>query len=179
MRIRNVFIVMIGALLLTIFPVADSTSELQAQTFTSKYTIKVNGETVDANVYLNDGRSYIPIRKLTDALDYSIEYSKLNELDIYHNYDIYGASQRVSIWGNERWGYSIVKRVAEQDHPDDEYIYDPVLACPNESDNCRVIKDLYEGPVILNNTMYVPVRYLAEALDLQLRVSGNVIYLSN
>lgn len=174
MKLRNVCLILICTLIVTIFSTAIITP-VHATTFSSKYSLKVNEETIDAKVYIKDGRSYIPIRKLTDALNYSIHYSKLDELNVFHDYDIIGAPQRVSLWGNERWGYRIMQRVGDQDHPDDVTIYKPALDCPNESDNCYAIKDLYEGPIILDKKMYVPVRYLAEALDLQLKLSGNTI----
>jgi len=70
-----------------------------------------------------------------------------------------------------------MQRIGEDSSPDDVAVYDPLLNCVDETDNCKVIKDSYEGPFILDNTMYIPVRYLAEALDLQLSVSENNINL--
>lgn len=165
---------------LTLFFTIDNAQVTKAASFTSKYTMNVNGENIGAKVYVKDGRTYIPLRTLTDALGYTISYSQLAELDIYHNYEIVGAAQNVSIWGNERWGYSIMQRIGEESNPDDVAIYNPALNCVSETDNCRVIKDIYEGPLVLNDTMYVPVRYLAEALELNLSISeNNIINLTN
>jgi len=86
----------------TLFFTFGNTQVTEATSFTSKYTISVNGDNVDTKVYVDDGRTYIPLRELTDALGYTISYSKVNELDVFHNYDIEGAAKNVSVWGNER-----------------------------------------------------------------------------
>lgn len=173
---RIALISIASILFFTTFIAIGNTQETEAA-FTSKYKISVRGKKVDTKVYVKNGRTFIPIGSLTRALGYTVSYAKLDELFIYHNYDIEGARNRVTVWGNEKWGYSITKRIGKENGPDDVAIYRPVRQCVDETDNCWLIEDLYEGPIAVNDSLYVPIRYMAEAFNLKIKVSKNVINL--
>ncbi|MCI1591869.1 stalk domain-containing protein [Heyndrickxia oleronia] len=147
-------------------------------TSASKYTLSINGKKVNANVQVIKGRSYVPLRAITNKLGYTISYALVDELDLYQYYEIDGASKRVTIWGNKNRGYSIIKRIGKEYSPDDIQIYDAKIKCVSETDLCELIKDIYEGPFVKNNTLYVPIRYMADAFSLNLTISNNIIHIT-
>ena len=61
-------------------------------------------------------------------------------------------------------------------------IYKPVRLCAEESDRCKLDKSRYDGPLLIRNTLYVPIRDMAKALNLKLIMTktpkGHTIHLS-
>lgn len=147
------------------------------------YTLDANGSRVN-DVYIHEGKAYVPLHSLALALGYKVSYSLQEEFDNYHHYDLTSASgPLVSVWGNANWGYTIVRRAAQEMSVNDINIYTPARLCPAESDNCSLDKSRYEGPFIFKNTLYVPVRDMAKAFNLKLTLTmtqeGRTLHLAS
>lgn len=147
------------------------------------YTLDANGSRL-TDVYIHEGKAYVPLNSLALALGYEVSYSLQEEFDNYHHYDLTSASSPlVSIWGNATRGYTIVRRAAQEMSVNDVNIYTPARLCPPESDNCSLDESRYEGPFIFKNTLYVPVRNMAKAFNLKLTLTltqeGRTLHLSS
>ncbi|WP_088547685.1 hypothetical protein [Paenibacillus aquistagni] len=142
-------------------------------TKSDKFSVQIEDKVVTAQIYIHKGSVYLPLRSLSDAFGYKLSYSKIDELDTFHHVEITGASKQVEVWGNQRWGYSIIQRMAAEPSPDDRAIYRPARTCKPETDNCSVLPDQYEGPLVIDHTLYVPVRQVAEALNAKLEIVKN------
>ncbi|KOR76166.1 hypothetical protein AM231_26425 [Paenibacillus solani] len=146
------------------------------------YTVEANGSHL-TDVYIHEGKTYVPLKSLALALGYEVSYSLQEEFDNFHHYDLNSASSPlVSIWGNANWGYTIVRRAAQEMSVNDVNIYTPSRLCPPESDNCSLDESKYEGPFLFKNTLYVPVRDMAKAFNLKLTITltqeGRLLQLS-
>ncbi|WP_028593880.1 hypothetical protein [Paenibacillus assamensis] len=135
----------------------------------SKYVVSVFGQNVStSHVYVNDGKSYVSLRALTDKLQAKISYTKHSELYDYHQYEFSFNEERVMVWGNEHRGFWIQTRpVGKDSGPHDKKIYKPEQICVQESDVCKVDKKQYHGPILVKGTLYVPIREIAQALELE------------
>ncbi|OMF81651.1 hypothetical protein BK142_04040 [Paenibacillus glucanolyticus] len=135
------------------------------------YSVNVAG-TLMNDVYIRQGKAYVPLQGLAEALGYEISYSLQAELDHFHQYDLKAPSApHISVWGNASRGYTIVRKATQEMSVNDINIYEPELLCPEASDSCRLDESKYEGPVFTKNTLYVPVRDMAKAFNLKLTIS--------
>lgn len=152
-----------------------SYSELTTAKITNsdKFSVQIEDKVVTAQIYIHKGSVYLPLRAVANAFGYKLSYSKLDELEMFHHVEITGASKEVAVWGNQRRGYSIIQRMAAEPSPDDRAIYRPARTCKPETDNCSVLPDQYEGPLVIDHTLYVPVRQVAEALNAKLEIVKN------
>lgn len=160
-----------------------SNGEQAAAKASGGYTLHANGSSVN-DVYIHEGKAYVPLNSLAWALGYKVNYSLQEEFDNFHHYDLTSTSNPlVSIWGNANWGYTIVRRAAQEMSVNDVNIYTPARLCPAESDNCSLDESRYEGPFIFKNTLYVPVRDMAKAFNLKLTLTltqeGRTLHLSS
>ncbi|WP_339224636.1 hypothetical protein [Paenibacillus sp. FSL W7-1332] len=157
-------------------------SEQAAANDAENYSVKAAGTSM-TNVLVHKGKAYVPLKSLADAMGYEISYTLKEELDNFHQYDVKAANNPpVSIWGNDRWGYTIVRRATQEMNVNDIDIYKPAKLCPEESDHCKLDESKYNGPLFIKNTLYVPVRDMATALNLKLTMKqtqkGRIIHLS-
>ncbi|TVX89543.1 hypothetical protein [Paenibacillus agilis] len=144
----------------------------EAAALPSKYVLSVVGQNIStSHVYVNDGKSYVSLRALTEKLQTKISYTKRSELYDYHQYEFSFNEERVMVWGNEHRGFWIQSRPVGQDiGPHDKKIYEPEQICVQESDVCKVDKKRYRGPILVKGTLYVPIREIAQALELEVTV---------
>ncbi|WP_251035923.1 hypothetical protein [Paenibacillus sp. ISL-20] len=157
-------------------------SEQAAANDAEDYSVMAAGTPI-TDVLVHKGKAYVPLKSLADAMGYEISYKLKEELDNFHQYDLKAAnSPAVSIWGNDKWGYTIVRRATQEMSVNDIDIYKPAKLCPEESDHCKLDERKYEGPLFIKKTLYVPVRDMATALNLKLTVTqtqkGRSIHLS-
>ncbi|ACX68218.1 hypothetical protein MHI43_30480 [Paenibacillus sp. FSL H8-0457] len=135
------------------------------------YYVNVGGTHIK-DVHVRKGKAYVPLKSLADAMGYEISYTLQEELDNFHQYDLKAASgPPVSVWGNDSWGYTIVRRATQEMSVNDIDIYKPARLCAEESDHCKLDKSKYDGPLFIKNTLYVPVRDMAKALNLKLTMT--------
>lgn len=135
------------------------------------YSVNVAGTLVN-DVYVRQGKAYVPLQSLAEALGYEISYSLQEELDNFHHYDLKAPSRpQISVWGNANRGYTIVRRATQEMSVNDINIYQPKRLCPEESDHCKLDESNYGGPVFQKGTLYVPIRDMAKAFNLKLTIS--------
>ncbi|MDK8183217.1 stalk domain-containing protein [Paenibacillus sp. UMB4589-SE434] len=143
-----------------------------AEDVQSNYVIKFEGKVArDAEVYLKDGRTYVPFKFLTHALGLNVNFSQFNEEYVYHNYETQHNNKAVRVWGNLERGYWIQTRpLGQEDSPYGTKISGPTYICKPETDNCTLDEKKYHGPFVRKGTLYVPVRDMSKVFDLNINV---------
>ncbi len=123
-------------------------------------------------VYEKNGTVYAPLKDTVKKLGYSLGHTIEEELYTYHKYTVTHGDQAAIFWGNEDNGYMIESYALSQGSTSDNHkVYEPAMRCEPETDMCELVTSKYKGPVVHDGTLYVPVRQLAEALSLDLKIS--------